>query len=489
MRILYVDIDTLRADHLGCHGYLRDTSPNIDRIAAEGLRCERCYVSDSPCLPSRTALFSGRFGIHNGVVSHGGTAADFFIEGRDRGFVSRLFGSSWPGRMRRAGLRTVSVSSFAERHSAYHWYAGFNEVYNCGMFGMEQAHDVAPLALDWLERNGRSDDWFLHFHMWDPHTPYRAPAAYGEPFAGQDHPDWITEEVRQKHWQGVGPHSAREVIGFDIQEPWRTRYPRQPLEIDSIDAVRRMFDGYDTGIRYADDHVGRLLNKLADLGVLDETVILVSSDHGETLGELNIYCDHHLADEHTNHVPCILRWPGLDGASGGRVDGALHYQVDVAATVLELLDLKVPDNWDGRSFAQALREGREEGRESVIVSHGAWTCQRSVRFDRYLCSRSYHDGYHGLPEVMLFDLEDDPHEQNDLAPERPDLVGRGMAELETWHGRMMSDHPNGTDPMWTVLREGGPWHARGHLTQYAERLAATGRGEWAERLLKAHPGE
>ena len=75
MRILYVDIDTLRADHLGCYGYPRDTTPNLDRIAADGVRFDRCYASDTPCLPSRTALFSGRFGIHTGVVSHGGTAA------------------------------------------------------------------------------------------------------------------------------------------------------------------------------------------------------------------------------------------------------------------------------------------------------------------------------------------------------------------------------------------------------------------------------
>ena len=85
MRVLYIDIDTLRPDHLGCYGYHRDTSPNIDRIAAQGVRFDNCYASDAPCLPSRTALISGRFGIHTGVVGHGQTAADPLIEGPGRG--------------------------------------------------------------------------------------------------------------------------------------------------------------------------------------------------------------------------------------------------------------------------------------------------------------------------------------------------------------------------------------------------------------------
>jgi hypothetical protein len=76
MRILYIDIDTQRADHLGCYGYFRNTSPNIDRIAARSMQFNNVHASDTPCLPSRTALLTGRFGIHNGVVNHGGTDVD-----------------------------------------------------------------------------------------------------------------------------------------------------------------------------------------------------------------------------------------------------------------------------------------------------------------------------------------------------------------------------------------------------------------------------
>ena len=76
MRILYIDIDTLRADHLGCAGYHRNTTPNIDALAAEGVRFSNVYASDVPCLPSRTALITGMFGIRNGVANHGGMTAE-----------------------------------------------------------------------------------------------------------------------------------------------------------------------------------------------------------------------------------------------------------------------------------------------------------------------------------------------------------------------------------------------------------------------------
>ncbi|MEM7018895.1 MAG: sulfatase, partial [Pseudomonadota bacterium] len=359
MRILYIDIDTLRSDHLGCYGYHRNTSPNIDALAADGIRFNQVYASDTPCLPSRSAVLTGQFGIHNGVINHGGVDADPVIGGADRQFHSRLHQSSFPRRLQMANIHTVSISSFAQRHSAFHWYAGFDEAFNVGKFGFETADEVYALTEDWLKRKGQDDNWFLHVHMWDPHTPYRAPSDYGEPFADDDCPSWLTEEVRAQHWEGCGPHSAQEAIGFSEPQGWGQAFPRQPLKIDDMQAVRQMFDGYDTGIRYADDYVGRIINLLTDLNVFEDTVIMISSDHGETLGELNIYCDHHVADEQTTHVPLILKWPGLEG---GKVYNALHYQIDLFATLLELAGGRLPSNWDSESFADALKGGRDEGR-------------------------------------------------------------------------------------------------------------------------------
>ncbi len=481
MRVLYLDIDTLRADHLGCYGYHRPTSPNIDALAARGVRFDGCYASDVPCLPSRSALVSGRFGIHNGVVGHGGTAADPFVDGSDRGFFSLLGKTSFPTQLRKSGLYTATLSSFAERHSAYHWLAGFQESATMGKRGLENADEVFELARDWLQRRGQEDDWFLHVHFWDPHTPYRVPEAEGEPFAAHPLPAWLTEDVRAAHWQGVGPHSAQETVGFSPEYPWGD-YPRQPRQCDSMAAVRRMFDGYDTGVLYADRYIGRILDVLADLGVLEETAVMLSADHGETLGELNIYSDHHTADEHTARVPMILAFPGLEP----RVEAGLHYQIDVAATLVELVGGSVPESWDGRSFADDLRAGRDRGRDFLVLSQGAWTCQRAVRFERYLCMHSYHDGFHDFPDTMLFDLVADPHLQRDLATSEAPRTTAALSMLDDWHRDMMASSRTGVDPMQTVLAEGGPSHVRGELEAYVERLRATGRAEGARRLLQRH---
>jgi arylsulfatase A-like enzyme len=482
MRILYIDIDSLRPDHLGCYGYHRATSPNIDALARESVRFEHCYVSDAPCLPSRTALWSGRFGFRTGVVGHGRRAAQPFSQ-PDRGFTDLFSRTSWTAVLRAGGFHTASVSSFPQRHSAWHWYAGFHDVLDPGGGGVEIAPAVNRRALEWLGAHAREDTWFLHVNYWDPHTPYRTPLDYGEPFTDDAPPAWITEEVRQRLWEGYGPHSAQEPHGF--VPPRGERYPRMPDAIDSMEAVKRWFDGYDTGIRYADELIGRLLNTLADAGVLDETAIIVSADHGESQGELNVWGDHQTADHIASRVPLIVRWPGVES----RVDTALHYQVDWAATLLELAGAQVPEEWDGQPFTDAFRAGSEEGRSSLVLGQGAWTCMRSVRWDRYLCLRTYHDGYLQLSPLMLFDVCDDPHQQHDLAPERSDLTDHAMALLTDWQRTMMLRSGTDVDPLMTVLRQGGPWQVQGYLRAYVDRLCATGREHAARHLELEHSSE
>ncbi len=485
MRIIYFDIDSLRPDHLGCYGYHRITSPNIDEIAKEGIRFENCYTSDVPCLPSRTSLITGRFGIHNGVVGHGDSTADPFIQGKGRWFFSKYGETNWISALRKVGLKTATITSFAERHSAWHWYAGFSEIYNPGGMGEEIADDVSKIALDWLNRNHQNDNWFLHVNLWDPHTPYRAPESFGEPFANDPLPEWLTEEVRKQHWNSYGSWSAQEGLGYGGEHPYADpeKYPRQPNAISSMDEVRKMFDNYDAGIKYADGHIGKIISLLKEKKIYGDTTIIISADHGENLGELNIYYDHQTADQFTARIPLIIKGKNF----GTGVEDSLHYHFDFAAALIESVGGKVPSNWDGKSFYKDLQNKKSAGRDFLVLSQGAHTCQRSVRFGDYIFIHSFHDGYHDFSPDMLFDLKKDPHEQNNIAEEYPEVVNQAKAYLQDWHSDMMRSAEHPVDPMWKVLDEGGPFHTRYGLKKYIERLKETGRREALERLIARHP--
>ena len=483
MRILFLDLDTLRADHLGCYGYHRNTSPNIDRLAGGGLLLENYYCADAPCLPSRAALLTGRFGIHTGVVGHGGTAADMRLEGATRGFRDGLVADSLPAMLKAAGLRTVTISPFGERHSAWWFHAGFAEMYNPGRRGMESAEEITPTVLDWIDRNAAADDWFLHVNYWDPHAPYRAPEEFGDPFAGDPLPEWLTEDVLERHQQAVGPHTAREVAMWDTSTT--PRYPRYPGEIRSMHDLRRMVDGYDCGIRYMDDHIGRLFAALEQRGVLDDLAVIVSSDHGENMGEFGIYGEHATADHATCRIPMIVRWPG---GRAGR-DAGLHYNLDLAPTLAEMLGRPRAERWDGRSYAPAVLKGEDCGREYLVLSQCAHVCQRSVRWGSRLYMRTYHDGFRLFPQEMMYNLDQDPHEQVDVAPANRQLCREAVYRLNHWHDEMMASMETDVDPLWTVIKEGGPLHARGMLKEYCKRLEATGRGWAVAELRKRHPRE
>ncbi|MFX3635946.1 MAG: sulfatase [Candidatus Pristimantibacillus sp.] len=458
MRILYLDLDSLRPDHLGCYGYHRNTSPNIDQIAEEGLRFTNYYCSDAPCLPSRSALMSGRFGIHNGIVGHGGTAADMRREGVHRGFNDRLVFESLPGMLRQAAMKTASISTFAERHSAWTFNAGFNEVFNIGAKGHESAQHVLPVALKWLEDNGTEDNWFLHLNFWDPHTPYRIPDQYGNPFEHVPMPEWLNEEVFQAHKQKKGQHSIDHMNALAKSHYYR--HSRHGKPIEQLEDLRAIIDNYDSAIRYMDEHVGQVIRHLEQLGILEDTAILISADHGENMGELGIYSEHGTADQATCRIPMIIRWPG--GVQGA-VDEGLHYQLDLAPTLASLLGAENAPSWDGISYSESILSGTDTGRDYLVLSQCAHVCQRSVRFQNWLYIRSYHDGHHGFPKEMLFDLQNDPYEQHNVADERRDICKEAVYLLNDWHDAMMSTMDADNDPLWTVMREGGPLHAREFL--------------------------
>ncbi|HWA83153.1 MAG TPA: sulfatase-like hydrolase/transferase, partial [Fimbriimonadaceae bacterium] len=380
--------------------------------------------------------------------------------------------NSLASRLARAGYRTASVSPFPRRHSAYQVTWGFHETYDTGKGGLENADEIFAPAADWIRRNGDKDNWFLHVNFWDPHTPYDTPEAFGNPFADEPLESWLTQEFIDRQRESYGPHSAREVphITPDLPTSWRWGVG----EILNLADAKVHIDGYDTGIRYVDDFVGRLLDLVGE-----DTAVILSADHGENLGELNVWGDHQTADEFTCHVPCVVRWPGV--ANPGSRLGGLRYHLDLAATILDLAGASL-EGWAGHSFASFTGQGRDQ----LFLSQGAWSLQRAVRFGDMIYIKTIHTGLKDFPKHMLFNLVDDPHETTNLASAQPALIEAKEQELDDWFACAAESCPYG-DPFQVVLGEGGPYHANERSKMwgdYLSRLERSGRANHAASLRR-----
>jgi choline-sulfatase len=447
MRIIFFDIDCLRPDHLGCYGYSRPTSPTIDAVAREGVRFERYYCANSPCLPSRAGWSSGRTGIRNGIVSNHGAGARFRI--RLRNYVGPQPEQQMLMRQLRAhGYGTISFSNFADRHNAFWFMCGWSEFHTPNLKGgAETAQEVNAALLPWLRQNAQREDYLLHINYWDVHRCYKMDPAWAERFAGYPVAQaWPDEAAIRAHQEIEGPFTARRQFPDDASP-----YPLMPGAVRSRADFEQMVTGYDAAIAYVDHHVQVVLEELDRQGVLDDAVIVISADHGDAFGEHGIYSDHVCADECIHHIPLIVRWP--ERASAGRACDAMVSNVDLSATLCDLLDVPVPEDWDGISFRAQVEGQPGGGRDHLVWDCALYSVQRAVRTGQHLLIRTYDDYGYDLAPVELYDLERDPYQTMDLAAEEPGLVAHGEHLMGEWVEAQLARDGWRTDPLLAVLQE------------------------------------
>ncbi|MHC5058417.1 MAG: sulfatase [Planctomycetota bacterium] len=397
MRVVLFDLDCIRDDHLGCYGYHRDTSPNIDSVAADASRFTSCYTSNAPCVPARAALFSGRFGINTGVATNSGRALRFPPRSGPR---HRDRCPMWMRHLTANGMRPVSFSNFADRHGVWWFHEGWKEFHLVNLRrGFETADEVNAVALPWFHDHGGEDNYFAHVHYWDIHQPYRLPdmPKHLERFRGEPLPEWPDAGAIARHYEtSHGPRTAHEL--WPGSTPWSERYPWMPDKVENLDEFRAIIDGYDASIRYVDEHVGQILGALADHGVLDDTVIIITGDHGDCFGECGgHHTDHWIGAEPLLRRPLIIKWPGAGRAPASGTCDEMVYLLDLAPTVCEMLGLPLPDLWDGRSFAPALKGEPFSGYDHVVCENGLGAMQRIVRSREWAYVRTYNPGQHTVP--------------------------------------------------------------------------------------------
>jgi arylsulfatase A-like enzyme len=313
--------------------------------------------------------------------------------------------------------------------------------------GAETAEEVNVPLLRWLRQNARREEYFLHINYWDVHRCYRMDPRWADRFREHPVPQvWPDEEAIAAHQQITGAFTATGQFPDD-----ESPYPLMPGAVRSRRDLEHLIDGYDAAIAYVDHHVQLVLDELDRQGVLDTAAILVSADHGDAFGEHGIYSDHVCADECIHRVPLIVRWPDLTPPD--RTCDGLFYNVDLAATLCDLLGCDRPEAWDGISFRDQLAGDVGGGRDHLVWGHALYAVQRAVRTPRHLMVRTYDDDGYGFPSVQLYAIEDDPYQTVDLAADQPVVRDACVRVLDKWVQAQLARDGWPPDPMMEVLRE------------------------------------
>jgi arylsulfatase A-like enzyme len=215
-----------------------------------------------------------------------------------------------------------------------------------------------------------------------------------------------------------------------------------------------MITAYDSSIAYVDHHIKQVLDELDRQGVLDDAVIVVSGDHGDAFGEHGIYSDHVNVDECIHRIPLIIRWPGVTPKNAR--SNAFMYNVDYTPTICNLLNIPIPDDWDGKSYKANVEGADGENRDFLVWDSGLYTVQRAVRTKTHLYIRTYDSWkYRNWQKEELYNMVHDPYETHDLAGECPDIVQECRSILDEWVSQQTNKDNWISDPLDEILKERG----------------------------------
>jgi arylsulfatase A-like enzyme len=407
--VLLVTMETTRADHLGAYGYSRPTSPSFDRMAARGALFESALTVSPSTNPSLASLMTSLYPHEHGVRS---LLRPLDTEARTLAEI-----------LRGAGYRTGAIQTHHFMKSASGIAQGFDS-YEDSFIGERRADEAARLAVRWIEgasRGGRP--WFLWVHLVDPHWPYDPPAQAASLFGP---PDPRTLDLYRDLSQGRV--SMGSVIFRNGMSP---------------DLVQSFVNLYDGEIRFMDDALGAILDAVDDTEAEERTIIAVTSDHGEALGEHDYYFEH--GDFGTTpeiHVPLAFVAPGLV-PPGVRVPSTVR-SIDVAPTILELAGLPAEIQFRGLSMLPMLRGGGggedracfgeagaryhiENNRREIEGVAGKWRWMQRGRYKLVHIPRTSRP-----PIRKLYDLHNDPGETTNLLIDLRGVAGWMERDLDTW---------------------------------------------------------
>ena len=387
--VIFISIDTLRADHLGSYGYERETSPNIDSFARENIQFMNHSVTMTTTIPSHTSMFTGLHPRSHGVLSN------YFKLGLYPETLSEI--------LKGEGYLTAGFVSAMAMHSLTGISRGFDHYSNVDKLSTEAAHLYERL-LPWLEDN-RKEKLFLFLHFFDPHNKYEPPPDY-------------------RKWG------------------------------------EKRTDLYDGEILYVDHYIGQVFDLLKRLDLYNDSLIILTSDHGESLGERNYWSHARPLYDNCLRVPLIIHLPEKFDADPARVD-LLTSGVDFFPTILRFLDIRGDHLSEGLDifgedihrrefvFAQRQRYAKQDDPKTREIP--AW---KDFEYgDKYVArSKDWKYVLRTRYEDELYNLAADPQEEDNL------LAGEGAEEYDTGKykeaiSRWLEASPEKTDNAQTTKKE------------------------------------
>jgi arylsulfatase A-like enzyme len=437
--ILFIMTDEQRADALSCAGHPLLETPNIDSIAARGMRFVNGYVNSPQCGPNRASLMTGRY-VHNHGVRWNGVAmsetdADNTVAQvlKKNGYRTACF-----GKMHIWGRTGFECGFGLEREDNYQLEQQFKDLKKKGLKepywnAMQLPHWTGELhpdpgnyheevmtdrAIAHMEKN-QDNPFMIWLSYHGPHPPYAAPAPYHSMYDPQDvppppaPPEGVNDDPMDLHGYISGRSRSGNMSDLDL---------------------RKLTAQYLASCKVIDDQVGRLLKKLDELGLRENTIIVYTSDHGDSLGDHGLVSKGMYCYEGVEKVPCIVSVPGMDNA--GKTSESLVQSIDLPVTLLDLADLPVPFGMEGKSLVPILDDPSRKVNDAVFSELGHRPGRRVAMARNEDYKYVYSTPRDNLPDGAeeLFDMRSDPNEFVNLAlkPEGKEALERMRFEMLRW---------------------------------------------------------
>ena len=451
--ILFLHTDQHRFDYLGCAGADFLNTPNLDRIAARGIRFTNCFTNSPLCSPARIGLATGMQPVRVGSLAN-----DSFVPPDMTTYYMRL---------RDAGYRVGAVGKldlakpdgfngrYGDRPCVYQWGFTHPEEIEGKCHSLNSPEPQGPYGF-WLQEQGLWDAYQEHRKQnWQGPkrwiTPCDLPTeTFLDSYQGQRAVNWIENIGERFPWHLFvsfsGPHVPHDPPReFADRYEGKTMPPAVPIpewddrpspparqrDPEFIQQCRRMYCAY---IELIDHWIGRILDALEQRGWLENTYIFFSSDHGEMLGDLGRYAKQY-PYEPSLHVPLLAAGPGIPA---GKTSDALVELIDLNPTICELAGLHRQPRIDARSFCATLGDPAKAHRDDAVSAIRHWDC---IRTERYKLVRNWN----GANE--LYDLEADPFEERNIYDTmrgtNPDLVQDLTARLFARYNASPYGQPHG----------------------------------------------